>query len=214
MKPYIFIKQTLDFFLSILGVILLWPIFLIIGIAIKLNSKGPVFFKQRRIGKNKKEFHILKFRTMLTDTPNDMPTHLLEDPEVFITKVGRVLRKTSLDELPQIINIIKGDMSVVGPRPALWNQLDLIEERDKNKANSVKPGLTGWAQINGRDELVIKDKAKLDGEYIILMSFWFDIKCMILTFVSVIKHNGVIEGGTGRVFQEKVMPTNEETIAE
>jgi O-antigen biosynthesis protein WbqP len=159
-----------------------------------LDSKGPVLFKQRRIGKGKKEFYILKFRTMRIDTPKDMPTHLLEDPEMYITKVGKFLRKTSLDELPQIVNIIKGEMSIIGPRPALWNQYDLIEERDKYGANDVVPGLTGWAQINGRDELPIDVKAKLDGEYVEKLSPLFDLKVFFMTIKSVSRSEGVKEG--------------------
>jgi O-antigen biosynthesis protein WbqP len=169
---------------------------LIISVLIKLGSKGPVFFKQKRIGKNKQEFYILKFRTMRTDAPKDMPTHMLQNPEVFITKTGNFLRKTSLDELPQIINILKGDMSIIGPRPALWNQYDLIAERDRYGANDIYPGLSGWAQINGRDELPIEVKAKLDGEYVERMSFGFDCRCFFGTIVSVLKHDGVVEGGT------------------
>ena len=170
------------------------PLFLLLIICIKLDSKGPVLFKQRRIGKGKKEFYILKFRTMRIDTPKDMPTHLLEDPEMYITKVGKFLRKTSLDELPQIINIIKGEMSIIGPRPALWNQYDLIKERDKYGANDVTPGLTGWAQINGRDELPIDVKAKLDGEYVEKLSPLFDLKVFFMTIKSVLKSEGVKEG--------------------
>ncbi|MEJ9161056.1 sugar transferase, partial [Paenibacillus graminis] len=165
MRPYIVIKQIVDFMMALIGILLLWPFFLIIAVIIKLTSKGPVLFKQKRLGKHKREFYILKFRTMRTDTPSDMPTHLLQDPDFFITSVGKFLRKTSLDELPQIINILKGEMSIIGPRPALWNQYDLIAERDKYRANDIKPGLTGWAQINGRDELTIEKKANLDGEY-------------------------------------------------
>lgn len=170
--------------------------FLIIAIVIKTTSKGPILFKQKRLGKNKSKFYILKFRTMRTDTPQDMPTHLLEDPDFFITKVGKFLRKTSLDELPQIINILKGEMSIVGPRPALWNQYDLIAERDKYGANDIKPGLTGWAQINGRDELPIEKKASLDGEYVASLSFKFDIKVFFMTILSVLKSDGVKEGTT------------------
>lgn len=188
------IKRFLDFLISIIGIIILSPIFLIIVLLIKLDSKGPVLFKQRRIGLNKRDFNILKFRTMRIDTPKDMPTHLLDNPKAYITKVGGFLRKTSLDELPQIINIIKGDMSIIGPRPALWNQFDLIEERDKYGANNVVPGLTGWAQINGRDELPIDVKAKYDGEYIEKMNLLFDIKCFFLTIVKVLKKDGVVEG--------------------
>lgn len=193
------IKRGIDLLLSLIGFIVLSPIFLIICIWIKFDSKGPVFFKQKRVGKNKEYFYIYKFRSMRTDTPKDCPTHLLSDPDQFITKSGKFLRKTSLDELPQLINIIKGEMAIIGPRPALWNQYDLIEERDKYKANDVSPGLTGWAQINGRDELEIDVKAKLDGEYVNHISFWFDIKCFFGTIVSVLKHEGVVEGGTGEM---------------
>ena len=182
--------------ISLIGFIVLIPVFLILIVCIKLDSKGPILFKQRRIGLHKKEFNILKFRTMKIDTPKDTPTHLLENPDMYITKVGKFLRKTSLDELPQIINIIKGDMCIVGPRPALWNQYDLIEERDKYGANDIVPGLTGWAQINGRDELPIDVKAKLDGEYVERCSFGFDVKCFFLTFVKVLKRDGVVEGKT------------------
>ncbi|AWV35477.1 sugar transferase [Paenibacillus odorifer] len=196
MRSYVYTKQTIDFLLALIGMLVLWPVFLIIAIAIKTTSKGPILFKQKRLGKNKSEFYILKFRTMRTDTPQDMPTHLLEDPDFFITKVGKFLRKTSLDELPQIINILKGEMSIVGPRPALWNQYDLIAERDKYGANDIKPGLTGWAQINGRDELPIEKKASLDGEYTTSLSFKFDIKVFFMTILSVLKSDGVKEGTT------------------
>lgn len=194
---YVAWKKFIDLFLSLSGVTFLSPLFLFIMLVIKLDSKGPVFFRQKRVGIHKKHFYILKFRTMRIDTPKDVPTHLLTDPEQYITKVGKFLRKTSLDELPQILNILKGDMSIIGPRPALWNQYDLIEERDKYGANDVMPGLTGWAQINGRDELEIPVKARLDGEYVEKMSFFFDTKCFIGTILSVMKHEGVIEGGTG-----------------
>ncbi|UEL49740.1 sugar transferase [Terrisporobacter hibernicus] len=187
-------KRILDFLISIIGIVILSPLFLVIILLIKLDSRGPVLFKQRRIGVNKKEFNILKFRTMRIDTPKDMPTHLLDNPDAYITKIGEFLRKTSLDELPQIINIIKGEMSIVGPRPALWNQFDLIEERDKYKSNDIVPGLTGWAQINGRDELPIDVKAKYDGEYVENMDLLFDIKCFFLTIVKVLKKDGVVEG--------------------
>ncbi|WP_108722090.1 sugar transferase [Paenibacillus ihuae] len=193
---YMITKQIIDFLLALLGMFLLWPFFLIIALIIKLTSKGPVLFKQRRIGKGKKEFYILKFRTMRIDTPSNMPTHLLQDPNLYITKVGRFLRRTSLDELPQIINILKGEMSIVGPRPALWNQYDLILERDKYKANDIKPGLTGWAQINGRDELPVEAKAKLDGDYIKNISFTMDSKVFLLTIFSVLKSEGIREGAT------------------
>lgn len=203
MKIYPIIKRFIDFILSLIGMIILSPVFVVLALIIKLDSKGPILFKQKRIGKDKKEFYILKFRTMRTDTPKDMPTHMLKDPDVFITKVGKVLRKTSLDELPQIINILKGDMSIIGPRPALWNQYDLIAERDIYGANDIYPGLTGWAQINGRDELPIGLKAKLDGEYVDRMNFSFDTKCFFGTIVSVMKHDGVVEGGTGRLVEKQ-----------
>ena len=196
------LKRVLDFILSLVGLILLSPVLLIIALIIKLTSPGPVFFKQKRVGKNKTYFNILKFRTMRTDTPKDTPTHLLANPDQYITSIGKVLRKTSLDELPQIINILKGDMSIIGPRPALWNQYDLIEERDRYGANDILPGLTGWAQINGRDELEIDVKARLDGEYVERMSFLFDCKCFFGTITSVLKHEGVVEGGTGELKKE------------
>lgn len=196
------LKKLIDRFLALLGLIVLSPLFLILIIAIKADSRGPVFFRQKRVGIHKEHFHILKFRTMRIDTPKDTPTHLLANPEQYITKVGGFLRKTSLDELPQIINILKGDMAIVGPRPALWNQYDLIAERDKYGANDILPGLTGWAQINGRDELPIDVKAKLDGEYVKKIGFWMDLKCILGTVVSVAKQDGVVEGGTGAM-QEK-----------
>ncbi len=196
-----YVKRILDFVLSLLAIIVLCPIFLFIAILIKIDSKGPILFKQKRVGKNKKHFYILKFRTMKTDTPKDMPTHMLKNPEAYITKVGRFLRKTSLDELPQIINILKGEMSIIGPRPALWNQYDLIEERDKYGANDIKPGLTGWAQINGRDELTIDIKAKYDGVYVEKMSFIFDMKVFFKTILSVLKSEGVKEGASGTHLQ-------------
>lgn len=190
-------KRLIDIILSACGIVVLSWLLLILVIAIKLDSQGPVLFKQKRVGLNKTHFNILKFRTMRIDTPKDTPTHLLENPDQWITKVGGFLRKTSLDELPQIFNIFVGQMSIIGPRPALWNQYDLIEERDKYGANDVLPGLTGWAQINGRDELEIPVKAKLDGEYVQRMSLGFDIKCFLGTITSVLKHDGVVEGGTG-----------------
>lgn len=196
-------KRLIDLVLSACGILVLSPILLILVIAIKLDSPGPVLFKQKRVGLHKKHFNILKFRTMRIDTPRDMPTHMLTNPEQWITKVGGFLRKTSLDELPQIFNILMGQMSVIGPRPALWNQYDLIAERDKYGANDVMPGLTGWAQINGRDELEIPVKAKLDGEYVEKMSLMFDIKCFVGTIVSVLKHDGVVEGGTGELNKKK-----------
>ncbi len=194
---YKIIKRILDFLVSFFAIIALSPILVITAIAVKADSKGPVFFVQKRIGKDKKHFNMYKFRSMRTDTPHDMPTHLLNNPDAFITKVGKFLRKSSLDELPQLFNILKGDMSIVGPRPALWNQDDLIAERDKYGANSIRPGLTGWAQVNGRDELEIEVKAKFDGEYVEKMSLLFDIKCIIDTALQVVKHEGVVEGGTG-----------------
>ncbi|ERG67712.1 sugar transferase [Exiguobacterium chiriqhucha] len=199
---YIEQKRKIDFILSLVGLIVLSPLFIGIMIAIKLESKGPIFFKQKRVGVNQTHFKILKFRTMKIDTPKDTPTHLLLDPDLYITKVGKFLRKTSLDELPQIINILKGDMAVIGPRPALWNQYDLIEEREKYGANSVTPGLTGWAQINGRDELPIEYKAQLDGYYVEKISFWMDARCFIGTLFSVAKGDGVVEGGTGIMSKE------------
>lgn len=192
------LKRVLGFVLSLMGIIVLSPLFIILVVAIKLDSKGPVIFKQRRVGKNKKLFDIYKFRTMKVDTPKEMPTHMLENPDFFITKVGKFMRKTSLDELPQLFNILKGDMAVIGPRPALWNQEDLIEERDKYGANDIRPGLTGWAQINGRDELEIDYKAQLDGYYVERESFIMDVKCFFGTIVSVFKSDGVLEGGTGQ----------------
>lgn len=202
------IKRIIDFVISLIGFIVLIPVFLILIICIKIDSKGPILFKQRRIGIHKSEFNILKFRTMRIDTPKDTPTHLLENPEQYITRVGKFLRKTSLDELPQIINIIKGEMSIVGPRPALWNQYDLIEERDKYGANDVPPGLTGWAQINGRDELPIPVKAALDGEYVKNCSLGFDIKCFFMTFIKVLRSDGVVEGKVESVVEAEKQ-TNE-----
>ena len=196
-------KRLIDILLSGCAIVVLCPVFLILILAIKLDSPGPVFFKQKRVGIHKTHFGILKFRTMRIDTPRDCPTHLLENPDQWITKVGKFLRKTSLDELPQLFNIFVGQMSVIGPRPALWNQFDLIEERDKYGANDVMPGLTGWAQINGRDELLIDVKAGLDGEYVRNLSFGFDVKCFLGTIVSVLKHDGVVEGGTGALEKNK-----------
>lgn len=197
MTGYRYIKRIIDILLSGLAIIILSPLLLILCIAIKLDSPGPIFFTQKRVGIHKTYFQIYKFRTMRTDTPKDMPTHMLANPEQYITKTGRFLRKTSLDELPQILNIFKGDMSIVGPRPALWNQDDLVAERDKYGANDVTPGLTGWAQINGRDELEIPVKAKLDGEYVKKYGFTMDVRCFFGTFLSVLRQDGVVEGGTG-----------------
>ena len=196
-KVYLCVKRFLDLICSFLALLMLSPVFLILIIAIKLDSKGPVLFKQKRVGIHKTHFNILKFRTMRIDTPNDVPTHQLKNPEQYITKVGKFLRKASLDELPQIWNILAGQMSVIGPRPALWNQYDLIEERDKYGANNVPVGLTGWAQINGRDELPVKEKAKLDGEYVKRMGPLMDIRCFFGTIFSVLRSDGVREGGTG-----------------
>lgn len=197
MWSYHIFKPILDFILSLMVIIIIWPLFLVIPLIIKLTSKGPVFFKQKRIGKHKKEFYILKFRTMRIDTPESMPTHLLENPDSYITKFGRLLRKSSLDELPQIINILKGEMSIVGPRPALWNQYDLLQERDKYGANDTLPGLTGLAQINGRDDLPISSKAKLDGDYVKNINFFTDIMILIKTFGNVLTAQGIAEG-TGK----------------
>ena len=198
-----FVKRALDIVLSFVGISLLAPVLLILMIAIKIDSPGPVFFTQKRVGLHKTHFQILKFRTMRIDTPKDTPTHLLENPEQWITRVGKFLRRTSLDELPQIFNIFVGQMSIVGPRPALWNQFDLIAERDKYGANDVVPGLTGWAQINGRDELEIPVKAKLDGEYVEKLSFGFDAKCVFGSVSAVINKKGVVEGGTGAMEKEE-----------
>lgn len=192
---YLIIKRFIDIILSILGLIILSPLILILIIVIKIDSPGPILFKQKRVGIHMSHFYILKFRTMRIDTPKDTPTHLLKKPEQWITRVGKLLRKTSLDELPQIINIIKGDMSIIGPRPALWNQFDLIEEREKYGANAVPVGLTGWAQINGRDELEINEKAKLDGEYAQKIGFLMDIRCFLGTIFKVLKTEGIVEGG-------------------
>lgn len=196
------LKRGIDFLLSLAGIIVLSPIFLILCLAIKIDSKGPVIFKQKRVGKNKTHFYIYKFRTMKVDTPKETPTHLLSNPDFFITRVGKFLRKTSLDELPQLFNILKGDMAVIGPRPALWNQYDLIEERDKYHANDIRPGLTGLAQISGRDELEIDYKARLDGQYTANITPWMDLKCFFGTIISVFKSEGVVEGGTGSVKKE------------
>ena len=200
---YKVLKNVIDRLLALVGLIVLSPVFLVLVIAIKLDSKGPILFRQKRVGIHKSHFYILKFRTMRIDTPKDTPTHLLENPQQYITKVGGFLRRTSLDELPQIINILKGDMAIVGPRPALWNQYDLIAERDKYGANDIFPGLTGWAQINGRDELPIDVKARLDGEYVRRMGFLMDLRCIFGTVASVAKQEGVVEGGTGAMEKEK-----------
>ena len=205
-------KRIFDVICSFMAIIFLSIIYLPICLLVKVTSPGPIFFKQKRVGKDKSYFNILKFRTMRIDTPKDCPTHLLSNPDQYITKVGKFLRKTSLDELPQIFNIFKGDMSVIGPRPALWNQDDLVAERDKYGVNEVTPALTGWAQVNGRDELPIPVKAKLDGEYVKKISLIFDIKCLFLTVVSVFKSDGVVEGGTGQMTEEEISEKVEEVI--
>ncbi len=201
-NKYLKVKRSLDVILSGGAIVVLSPLMGAISLAIKLDSPGPVLFKQQRVGKDKELFEIWKFRSMRTDTPKDIPTHMLDDPEAFITKTGKFLRKTSLDELPQIFNIFRGQMSIVGPRPALWNQDDLVAERDKYGVNSLTPGLTGWAQINGRDELEIPVKARFDGEYVEKMGFRMDTKCFLATIGSVLIHDGVKEGGTGEMHKE------------
>lgn len=200
---YLKFKRFYDFILALIGILILLPVFIILTLAIKIDSKGPVFFRQKRVGKNKSFFNILKFRTMRNDTPRDTPTHLLKNPDQWITKVGKFLRRTSLDELPQLFNILFGTMSFVGPRPALWNQHDLISERDKYSANDVLPGITGLAQINGRDELFISDKANLDGEYVKSMNFILDVKILVKTFLIVLKEDGIMEGGTGNTIKKR-----------
>ena len=198
-----YVKRLLDIILSGCGIVVLSPVYLLVALAIVLDDPGPVFFRQKRVGIHKTHFQILKFRTMRMCTPHDVPTHLLGDPEQYITRVGRFLRKTSLDELPQIFQIFTGKMAVIGPRPALWNQYDLIEQRDLYGANDVRPGLTGWAQINGRDELPIAVKARLDGEYVKNLSFLFDCKCFLGSITAVLKREGVVEGGTGSIGKEQ-----------
>ena len=198
-----YVKRLIDLLLSACAIVVLSPVYLLICIAILADDPGPVFFRQKRVGIHKTHFQILKFRTMKVSTPKDVPTHLLENPEQYITRVGKFLRKTSLDELPQIFQIFTGKMAIIGPRPALWNQFDLIAERDKYGANDVRPGLTGWAQINGRDELPIDVKARFDGEYVQNLSFAFDCKCFFGTIGSVLKSEGVVEGGTGQLEKEK-----------
>ena len=198
-----FFKRLIDLILSALALVILAIPMLIFALLIKLDSKGPVLFWQKRVGLHKETFMMPKFRSMYTDTPAEMPTHLLNDPDRWITPVGKIYRKLSIDELPQIWSIFTGKMSIIGPRPALWNQFDLVEERDKYGANDVRPGLTGWAQINGRDELEIPVKAKLDGEYVEKISFLFDCKCFFGTILAVLRHDGVVEGGTGTMNKEK-----------
>ena len=199
-----FIKRLIDIVLSFLGLVLASWLYLLIIIAIKIDDPGPVFFKQKRVGIHKRYFQLIKFRSMKMSTPHDTPTHLLENPDAYITRVGRFIRKTSLDEIPQLWNILKGDMSIIGPRPALWNQYDLLEERDKYGANDVKPGLSGWAQIHGRDELEIEEKARLDGEYVQKMSFLFDCRCFFGTALKALRGEGVVEGGTGEMHKMEV----------
>lgn len=195
-------KRIIDLCLAICALAVLWPLFLLIAAAIKADDPGPVFFSQKRVGREKTHFQLYKFRTMKVSTP-DVPTHLLEHPEQYITRVGAFLRKYSLDELPQTVNILLGQMSVVGPRPALWSQADLIAQRDRYGANGVRPGLTGWAQINGRDRVSVEQKAALDGEYVEKLSFAFDCKCFFATFAAVLRHDGVVEGGTGAPEEQK-----------
>ena len=209
LSVYPIIKRVIDFILAFVGLVILSPLIIVIIIAIKVNSKGPVLFKQKRVGINKTYFNILKFRTMKINTPKDTPTHLLKNPEQYITRVGKFLRQTSLDELPQIINILCGTMACIGPRPALWNQYDLIAERDKYGANDILPGLTGWAQINGRDELPIEVKARLDGEYVQSMSFRMDVKCFFGTVCKVLSREGVLEGSTGTLLNREVAATRD-----
>lgn len=198
-------KRWIDIVLSAVGLLVLSFVYLVIAIAVYVDDPGPIFFKQKRVGKGKTFFPLHKFRSMKMSTPHDMPTHMLKNPEQYITKVGSFLRKSSLDELPQIWDIFVGNMSIIGPRPALWNQNDLIAERDKYGANDIMPGLTGWAQINGRDELEIPVKAKFDGEYTVILheggmkAFLFDCRCFLGTIFSVARGDGVVEGGTGEM---------------
>lgn len=193
-KVYLVLKYLVDFIMSLVAVIVLLPVYLIISLAIVIDDPGPVIFSQDRVGRHKKIFKMYKFRTMKVHTPHDVPTHLLENPEQYITRVGGFLRKTSLDELPQFFNILLGQVSICSPRPALYNQYDLIAERDKCGANDIRPGLTGWAQINGRDELGIEEKAKLDQYYIEHLGLWMDLKCFFGTFLPVLRQEGIVEG--------------------
>ena len=206
---YTHVKRILDFLLSLLALVVLSPLLLVLAVIIRATSPGPVFFRQKRVGQYKSHYMIYKYRTMRTDAPKDQPTHLLKDPNAYITPVGRFLRRSSLDELPQLFNILRGEMSLVGPRPALWNQFDLIAERDKYGANDVRPGLTGWAQINGRDELPIDVKARLDGEYVKRMSFFFDARCILGTVIKVMRSEGIVEG-----VQSETQTQREDTDAE
>jgi O-antigen biosynthesis protein WbqP len=198
------IKFTFDWIVAFIAILVFFPLLIIpISLLIRFTSKGPVLFKQKRIGQNKKTFYLFKFRTMRIDTPKDVPTHQLTNPEQWITPLGRFLRKTSLDEVPQLFNIVRGEMSIIGPRPALWNQDDLITERDKYGVNQLRPGVSGWAQINGRDTLPIPVKAKLDGEYVKKQSFWFDISIILRTALKMFKDESVVEGGTGKLGKDK-----------
>lgn len=203
------IKRIIDIILSSLGLIVLSPVYLAFIIAIKIDDPGPVFFTQKRVGQNKTYFKLHKFRSMKMATPHDVPTHMLNNPDQYITRVGRLMRRSSIDELPQIFDIFIGNMSIIGPRPALWNQDVLVAERDKYGANDIKPGLTGWAQINGRDELEIVEKAKLDGEYVKRQSFHFDCRCFFGTVFSVLRSDGVIEGGTGEMKKHDIIRPND-----
>lgn len=204
-----YIKRLLDIFLSLLALIVFSPVLLLVAILIKLESPGPALFTQKRVGRYKEHFDIYKFRTMYEGTPAEVPTHLFADPERHITRVGKFLRKTSLNELPQLINIIKGDMSIIGPRPALWNQFDLIELRDKFKANDIRPGLSGWAQINGRDTIDNETKARFDGDYVRNIGFWFDWSIIIGTLLTILNNTGVVEGGTGRLARQEASAAKE-----
>ena len=203
-----FFKRFFDILISFISIFAFSPILLIIAIAIKIDSRGPVFFKQKRYGRNKKPFNILKFRSMRVEAPKSVPTYGLADSDKYITKLGKFLRKTSLDELPQIFNIFVGQMSFIGPRPVILEEVDLIEERDKYGANALRPGISGWAQINGRDELGYVIKARYDGEYVKKISFIFDIKCLFGTFLKVLKKDGVIEGDKVELKTEKVEEEN------
>ena len=194
------IKHSFDWVMALIAILIFFPfIILPIAILVKLTSKGPILFRQKRIGQHKKHFYLMKFRTMRIDTPNDVPTHLLKNPQQWITPIGKFLRKSSLDEVPQLFNILRGEMSIIGPRPALWNQDDLIAERDKFAVNQLRPGVSGWAQINGRDTLTIPAKAKLDGDYVKRQSFWFDIYIILRTALKLFKDDSVVEGGTGTI---------------
>lgn len=212
------LKRVIDKTLSFGGLVVLSPVYAALSLAVYIDDPGPVLFTQKRVGQNKEYFKLHKFRSMKMSTPHDTPTHLLENPDQYITRVGKFLRKFSLDELPQIWDIFIGNMSIIGPRPALWNQTDLVEERDKYGANDVKPGLTGWAQINGRDELEIEVKAKLDGEYVdelkkgSLKGLAMDIKCFVGTILSVLKHDGVVEGGTGEIHRAEQEHEEENSV--